>query len=349
MTRRALISLAGAALLLLVSTPAFAGGWAVVHLDEPPTDVRSGTTWRVGFTVLQHDVTPTSEVDVVVTAVHQETGETVTANATQEGPVGHFVAEMTLPLAGGWKWAIEPAPFAATTFETLHVNDPLTVPASRVARLLAGTCASGEVIAAKTPLTTPVPAGDWLIDQPVSGGLTNAKLTLNGTLQELTASDHALSVEANTKDAAMLACGNLVATSGEEIVVGLQPVGDSRTAGVAVLRGVGSRTEVSLYLLTVDPISVAPTYAATARIEIVGGEASGAHFSPPSLTVAPGTRVTWTNRAASPHMVSGDDLAFADSGWLAPGNSFSLTFTEPATFRYRCGPHPWMTGTVVIA
>jgi len=42
-------------------------------------------------------------------------------------------------------------------------------------------------------------------------------------------------------------------------------------------------------------------------------------------------------------------LTFADFGLLDPGMSFSQTVTEPGTYGYACGPHPWMTGTVVAA
>jgi plastocyanin len=47
-------------------------------------------------------------------------------------------------------------------------------------------------------------------------------------------------------------------------------------------------------------------------------------------------------------MVTGDDLAFDDSGPLVPGASFTATFDEPGTYRYRCGPHPQMVGEIVV-
>jgi plastocyanin len=109
-----------------LATPALAGGWATVRLDQPPGDVPAGTPWRFGFTVLQHDVTPNSDVTPVIHAINKATGEKVTATARQEGPVGHFVAELTLPAAGEWKWEITPEPFAGTSFETLRVVDEST-------------------------------------------------------------------------------------------------------------------------------------------------------------------------------------------------------------------------------
>jgi plastocyanin len=38
-----------------------------------------------------------------------------------------------------------------------------------------------------------------------------------------------------------------------------------------------------------------------------------------------------------------------DSGDIAPGETFSYTFTEAGTFDYFCTPHPWMMGTVIVS
>jgi plastocyanin len=111
------------AAFLILAAPALAGGWATVRLDEPPTDLPPGEPWQFGFMVLQHDVTPNSDVTPVVRAIHLETGEEVTATADQEGPTGHFVAELTLPHTGEWGWTITPEPFAETTFPALIVGD----------------------------------------------------------------------------------------------------------------------------------------------------------------------------------------------------------------------------------
>ena len=87
----------------------------------------------------------------------------------------------------------------------------------------------------------------------------------------------------------------------------------------------------------------------TATIEISGGEGGGDwFFQPASLEIAPGAEVTWRNASGAAHTVTGDALAFADSGVLDPGDSFSQVFTEPGTYHFRCGPHPWMTGTIVV-
>ena len=63
--------------------------------------------------------------------------------------------------------------------------------------------------------------------------------------------------------------------------------------------------------------------------------------------VAVGTTVVVTNADSTQHTWSAVDGAF-DSGALAPGDSFELTFTEAGTFDYQCNFHPSMTGTIVV-
>ena len=113
--RRATVGFVLTAALVALSASALAGGYAVVRLDEQPGEVLVATPWRFGFMVLQHDVTPNSDVTPVVRALHKETGEEVTATGQQEGVVGHFVAEVTFPRAGEWKWSIEPLDSFART------------------------------------------------------------------------------------------------------------------------------------------------------------------------------------------------------------------------------------------
>jgi len=71
-------------------------------------------------------------------------------------------------------------------------------------------------------------------------------------------------------------------------------------------------------------------------------------FAPPSITVATGNTVTWTNDDNLPHTVTALDGLF-DSGILDPGGAFSWTFTDPGSIDYHCQLHPNMQGTVVVA
>lgn len=96
-------------------------------------------------------------------------------------------------------------------------------------------------------------------------------------------------------------------------------------------------------LLLLAGTTAAPARAGAAHaIEIVDFA-----FSPPSLTISVGDTVTWTNADSVVHTATSTSGAF-DSGELAQGASYSLTFSEAGTYDYLCTPHPSMTGTIVV-
>ena len=71
------------------------------------------------------------------------------------------------------------------------------------------------------------------------------------------------------------------------------------------------------------------------------------NFTPPTLIVAPGTTVTWTNADDSPHSVREKDGKFKSAA-LDTDDSFSQTFTAPGEYEYFCSIHPRMVGKVVV-
>jgi len=68
-------------------------------------------------------------------------------------------------------------------------------------------------------------------------------------------------------------------------------------------------------------------------------------FNPGVLTIKAGDSVTWTNKDSVSHSV-----VFADfeSGLLKKGDSFTHVFDTAGSFKYNCGPHPDMTGTIEV-
>jgi predicted lipoprotein with Yx(FWY)xxD motif/plastocyanin len=90
---------------------------------------------------------------------------------------------------------------------------------------------------------------------------------------------------------------------------------------------------------TPSPSSTASPSAALISIQ-------GFAFDPNSITVAVGTKVTWTNNDSAAHTVTSDSSLFNDS--LNPGATFSYTFTQAGTFSYHCSVHPSMTGKVIV-
>ena len=94
--------------------------------------------------------------------------------------------------------------------------------------------------------------------------------------------------------------------------------------------------------MSATPVDVAPTEPNAVNINNFA-------FSPKVLTVAVGTKVTWSNKDDEPHTVvnAGSPPAFKSQA-LDGGDSFSFTFTQPGTYNYFCSIHPFMTGTIVV-
>ena len=131
MCSRLRISLLLAVLLsLILAVPAYAGGWAVITLDELPSGVVAGEPLTVGFTVRQHGITRMTGLTPNINAIL--TGEEkLVFSAEAEGEPGHYVATLVLPKAGEWQWAIEafsmyqPMPaLTVTAAQTAAANPP---------------------------------------------------------------------------------------------------------------------------------------------------------------------------------------------------------------------------------
>ncbi len=70
-------------------------------------------------------------------------------------------------------------------------------------------------------------------------------------------------------------------------------------------------------------------------------------FTPQTLTVRVGTKVTWVNKDDVPHTVTSTDKKFK-SPVLDTDERFSHTFSVPGTYNYFCSVHPHMTGQIVV-
>lgn len=105
-----------------------------------------------------------------------------------------------------------------------------------------------------------------------------------------------------------------------------------------------SRRSASFVLLALAPFLVA-VQPAPAKVSI-----KDLAYSPQSLTISNGQSVTWTNLDTRDHTVISADSAPApfSSPNLAPGASFTRTFTTPGTYPYGCSYHPRMSGTITV-
>ena len=70
-------------------------------------------------------------------------------------------------------------------------------------------------------------------------------------------------------------------------------------------------------------------------------------FNAMTVTVKPGTTVTWTNQDDIPHTVVSKTGVFK-SKVLDTGDKFSFTFAKAGQFGYYCSLHPHMTGTIIV-
>jgi plastocyanin len=72
-------------------------------------------------------------------------------------------------------------------------------------------------------------------------------------------------------------------------------------------------------------------------------------FEPATLTVAPGTKVTWVNKDDEPHTATSSEKPKRfDSGVLDTAQAYSFVFSEAGSFPYFCKLHPHMTGVIVV-
>jgi glucose/arabinose dehydrogenase len=70
-------------------------------------------------------------------------------------------------------------------------------------------------------------------------------------------------------------------------------------------------------------------------------------YQPNTTTVSPGTEVSWINKDQMEHTVTATDGSF-NSGNIASGGVFNLTFSKPGIYQYQCLIHASMAGEVVV-
>jgi plastocyanin len=72
------------------------------------------------------------------------------------------------------------------------------------------------------------------------------------------------------------------------------------------------------------------------------------HFAyhPPTLTIAKGTSVDFTNSSKVTHTAT--RAGSFSTGHIAPGGSVLVRFSQKGTFAYHCLIHPFMHGKIVV-
>lgn len=102
-----------------------------------------------------------------------------------------------------------------------------------------------------------------------------------------------------------------------------------------------------------SPAAASPATGATTGSGTASGGAvtvADNSFSPASVTIPKGGKVTWTWSGSNPHSVVGKTADGKDvKSSTQESGRFEFTFDAPGTFQYQCGVHgASMAGTVVV-
>src|SRR3954452_2303680 len=91
------------------------------------------------------------------------------------------------------------------------------------------------------------------------------------------------------------------------------------------------------------PVGDQATKAATSTVVVIKDYA----FGPSSISVEPGTAVTWVNEDETPHTIADKGKTFRSAA-LDTNDRFSYSFTQPGEFTYYCTIHPMMVGKIIV-
>jgi plastocyanin len=230
------------------------------------------------------------------------------------------------------------------------------------AHIHSGTCGAGlgDVVYPLSNVGGPMMGANGTPEASMPMGATDAipveisVTTVKTTLSELTSKPYAINVHESAANIGhYIACGNVGgAMMGSDLALGLGELNGSGYSGVAWLHDNGDGTTTVSVFLTEKAGAGAETAATPATSSTSGSTATAVEiknfaYNPPSLEVAAGTTVTWTNNDQAPHTVTQNGGGF-QSGKIDPGASFSFKFDKPGTYEYHCEYHPNMHGTVVV-
>ncbi|MFI7615075.1 hypothetical protein ACIBP6_27975 [Nonomuraea terrae] len=106
---------------------AASGGWAVTYLDPPPSRFDSGTSYALGFWVLQHGThPPRGELGPIALRFVRQDGTSRRFAGTVLPEAGHYATSVVLP-QGVWRVVAEQGLFEPYEVGTLTVPGSLTI------------------------------------------------------------------------------------------------------------------------------------------------------------------------------------------------------------------------------
>ena len=122
---------------------------------------------------------------------------------------------------------------------------------------------------------------------------------------------------------------------------------------VPLLAACGSSSSSSSHAQAAAPSSTAAAPSSTASTAPAKSGAtavkiSGYAFHPVSITVKPGTKITFTNSDQTAHTATSTKSGVFDTGTVNPGASKTILVSKPGTYTYYCQFHAFMHGTVTV-
>ena len=99
------------------------------------------------------------------------------------------------------------------------------------------------------------------------------------------------------------------------------------------------------YLLTVSLLTCAFVISAKEVVVTIYKK----QFTPQVVVINAGDTVIWKNTEKRQyHNVWFKQLYAKEPDYFFPGESYQKTFIKEGEFNYECGPHPKMTGKVIV-
>ncbi len=132
MLRRLTIAVVAVIAVLTVAGTALAGGWALTRIDDAPATFEANTTYQVEYTILQHGKTAVDVSETSLTFVHPDMKQPLTFSGERGARTGHYVAEVTLPIAGSWEWRVAQGWFGEQELGTVEAVTLLAAPTTGV-------------------------------------------------------------------------------------------------------------------------------------------------------------------------------------------------------------------------
>lgn len=146
---------------------ALAGGWAITRIDEAPSQFEAGVTYEVRYTILQHGRTPAQVEDTSLIFTSGAFKERTFPGRFDESRT-QYVAEVTLPEPGSWRWRVSQGWFNDLELGVIEVAPAGSTVAPASSGASGGVTGEG-ILRMVLPLATLLALGSFIAQLRASG------------------------------------------------------------------------------------------------------------------------------------------------------------------------------------